>query len=374
MDNQNFFINLNHLGMKNYLIIFTIIFAFFGCDKPEELSSEKPNFNLDNEILELKKKTTISILKMSKNKDFRTFILRECLKQEHGDYNVYLSKIIEEYEDKTSDKDFINELKHYVEKVKMVNRELEPLIFYPKAETIEERSNQKKFKVSEQLTQIISVDGDVYNPETYSAPGYVLDNNGDLAFFDNITEEYAWENDVWVIGIDETGVNMSSTGDDLLTAQTFVGSPPSRFDGQPEYGGIIQVTDLNEIEPWIAGKLEFRIIIFDSKGVKVKDKEFDKRKRSHFRDNKWYDYRFFVADWNISTFGNWMTEKWMEVDGGNSNAITYSIPPTIPGGVSVNVTVPSKDRDDDLGLTILQFTEPISQVYNLSHVNIKRKH
>ncbi|MES2804101.1 MAG: hypothetical protein V4652_00935 [Bacteroidota bacterium] len=184
----------------------------------------------------------------------------------------------------------------------------------------------------------------------------------------------ARENDVWVIGIDETGVNMSSTGDDLLTAQTFVGSPPSRFDGQPEYGGIIQVTDLNEIEPWIAGKLEFRIIIFDSKGVKVKDKEFDKRKRSHFRDNKWYDYRFFVADWNISTFGNWMTEKWMEIDGGNSNAITYSIPPAIPGGVSVNVTVPSKDRDDDLGLTILQFTEPISQVYNLSHINIKRKH
>ncbi|TDE54843.1 hypothetical protein [Flavobacterium sp. GT3P67] len=360
--------------MKNYLIFFIVVFVFYGCDNQTESSSVNSNHNLEKEIVELKKKTTISILKMSKNKSFKEFVLKECLKQEHGDYNVYLSKIIEEYEDKSAYKDFVNELKNYVEKVKMVNGGLEPLIFYPRAETIEEKSNQKLSKVAEQLAQIISVDGDVYNPETYSAPGYVLDSNGDLAFFDNITEEYAWENDVWVIGLDEMGVNMSSAGDDLLTAQTFVSSPPSRFDGQPEYGGIIQVTDLNEIEPWIAGKLEFRIIIFDSKGVKVKDKEFDKRKRSHFRNNKWYDYGFFVADWNTSTFGNWMTEKWMEVDGGNSNAFIYTIPPAVPGGVSVSVTVPSKDRDDDLGLTIVQFTEPISQVYNLSHINIKRKH
>ena len=69
-----------------------------------------------------------------------------------------------------------------------------------------------------------------------------------------------------------------------------------------------------------------------------------------------------------------MTEKWIERDGGKSASITISIPPP-PGssGVTTTVSFPSKERDDDMGLTTIQFTDNINQVYNISYANIKRK-
>jgi hypothetical protein len=353
--------------------LFVCTLLLVGCE-----SSSVPETTVKNdskkELIELNQKAIVTVLKISKRRDFKEFVLEECLKQEHGDYNVYFSKIIEEYKEKDGYAEFITGITELRNKLMVLNGGMEPLIFYPKAETIEtNREFQSKGKTAKLLyisADPIAVDGEVFNPN-YTSPGYTVNINGNLTYYDDITEDYAWENDVWVIGQEENVVNMSSNGDNdnVILAS----NPASRYQGQAEYGGIVQVTDLNAIEPWVAGKLEFRILIYAANGTLVADRSFDKRKRSHFRNQKWYDYGFFVGNWNTSTFGNSMTEKWMELDGGKSNTISYTIPPS-SGGVAITVTAQSHDRDDDLGLTTVQFTDEISQVYGISHVNVKRRH
>ncbi|NDP23029.1 MAG: hypothetical protein GZ091_18410 [Paludibacter sp.] len=363
--------------MKKLIILFVVTLGLFGCEdnsSRDVLSSQLTNDNT-KEIFELKQKAIVPILVMSKNKQFKQFVLNECLKQEHGEYNVYLSKIITEYKDNPSFSESILELAALATKIKFLNGGIEPLLFYPRAETIEEsRLNQKSSATARLAEELVLVNQDDYDIGTNSSPGYVLTFDGELIFYDNITEDFAWENDVWVIGQEEEGVIMSSVGDEIISSQVFTSTPQSRFDGQPEYGGIIQVTDLGAVEPWVLGKLEFRIVILDSKGVVIKEKEFDKRKRSHFRNKKWYDYGYFVGNWNLPAIGNWTTEKWMEMDGGKSSSVTFKVPASGPGGIPFDVTIPSKEKDDDLGLSMIQFTEPMDQVYNLTHINIKRKH
>ncbi|MBX9807288.1 MAG: hypothetical protein K2X95_05785 [Flavobacteriaceae bacterium] len=362
--------------MKKIIILFVVTMGLFGCEDNSSRNVVSSQEIKDNtkEIFELKQKAIVPILEMSKNKQFKQFILNECLKQEHGEYNVYLSKIIAEYKDNISFSEPIQELAALSARIKSLNGGIEPLLFYPRAETIEEsRLNQKSSATAKLAEQTVGVNQDVYDPITNASPGYVLTFDGELIFYDNITEDFAWENDVWVIGQEETGVNMSLVGDDVFSNYFSTTGIPSRSDGQAEFGGIVQVTDLGSIEPWVAGKLEFAIICKGTSGNEVK-KEFDKRKRSHFRNNKWYDYQFFIGNWTTVAFGNLMVEKWMELDGGQSASVSMTIPPAVPGGVSITVTVPSKSKDDDLGQTIVQFTDSMEQEYNLSHINIKRKH
>jgi hypothetical protein len=360
--------------MKKNIILFVSVVLFVSCES-SSVSEKTVQNDSKKELVALNQETIVAVLKISKRSDFKQFVLDECLKQEHGDYNVYFSKIISAYNGKDDYFQFITEITKLRTKIMALNGGLEPIIFYPKAEMIE-ASNELQGKGNAAKIVIppadpIAVDGNVFNPD-YSSPGYIVSNNGDLTYYDDITEDYAWENDVWVIGQEENVTNKSSAGDDVYTVP--VSNSASRYQGQGEYGGIIQVTDLNAIEPWIAGKLEFRILIYGANGTLLADKSFDKRKRSRFRNQKWYDYGFFVGNWNTSTFGNSMTEKWMELDGGKSNQIAYTIPPPSSGGVAITVTSQSQDKDDDLGLTTIQFTDAISQVYGISHANIKRRH
>jgi len=361
--------------MKKIVTLFLVVISLLGCEN-ETATIQVSQIDSKKELVELKQKAITPILTMAKNKEFKDFILNECLKQEHGEYNVYFSKIIQKFKDNPSYSKYITDLSTLSNQIKKLNGGIEPLVFYPRAETIEEnfkslRKSQKVFKMSQQVEQTIAVNQDVMDPNG-STPGYILSFDGEMIYFDNIFEEFAWENDVWVIGEEEVVPNMSSFEDNITTSVSFV-APPSRFENQAEYGGIIQVTDLGAIEPWTKGKLEFSIIIRGITGVEVK-KDFDKRKRSHFRNNKWYDYNYFIGNWTNSAFGILMVEKWLELDGGSSASVTLTIPPAVPGGITTSVTIPSKNRDDDLGQSIIQFTDSMNQIYNLSHMNMKRKH
>lgn len=55
--------------------------------------------------------------------------------------------------------------------------------------------------------------------------------NGTWIWVTSVDEEFAWENDIYVIGADE--VEISDNG---------------RLDGGAEYTGWIQITDLNSVE------------------------------------------------------------------------------------------------------------------------------
>ncbi len=215
-----------------------------------------------------------------------------------------------------------------------------------------------------------------YDSANATCPGYTLKQNDNLeSIQQNINEDYAWVNDVWVIGEEEgTPSNDSTIGQSLN--QSNAGNT-SRSNGQGEYGGIIQVIDFRYIEPWINGRPEFRFIISNSTGTIIKDKEFPKRKRKDIKTPNWYDFNEFIAYWNLSNIGNWTIEGWVEQDcrGGtcNTETISQTFPPPCIGCPSTTISYQKKNTDYDMGRTIIQFTDPIATAYGISYANIKRK-
>lgn len=316
----------------------------------------------------------VEVLTMSKDSEFRDFIYNQTILQESGDFDMSLDKI-EKYSSKLKKHSkSVSKIKNISSKIKILNSDIETTIFFPKAENLFNNIKNKKFDVAGKNTsefiEPVVVLKDVYNDD-YSSPGYRLEN-GELVFDRNVTEEDAWQNDVYVVGPEEFS-DIEDGGDDPYAGGDGSGTVSSdyRTDGRAEYGATIQVPSINAIEHWTAGKLEMRVVIINSSGVVIKDREYPKRARSNFKDSKWYSYNDFYYNWYKSNIGDWTIEQWFEVDGGNSNQVTVTIPLEDGSGV-INVTIPSSNRDDDCGKSIVQFQDKIGQVYPISHMNFKR--
>ena len=127
---------------------------------------------------------------MGKDPKFTKFILDECIKQKNGDYNVYFSTIIEKY--KTENSDFANSLLSLRLNIKSLNGGAEPILFYPRAETIENSFNARKNTKMSSEPFIIGIYDDELSP-SYTAPGYIIQNDGtSLQYYNEITEDFAW--------------------------------------------------------------------------------------------------------------------------------------------------------------------------------------
>ncbi|NJL13218.1 MAG: hypothetical protein HC913_09610 [Microscillaceae bacterium] len=313
---------------------------------------------------------------MAKNEDFREFVFNECLKQEHGEYNVYFTKVISHYKAKAKYHQEIGELENLVKQIKSLNGGIEPLIFYPRVETIEDENISTNKNGNYFLQEPVGVFQDDYEPLTpiidptrppYSSPGYIVDNGSTLTYYQHITEDYAWENDVWVIGQEE----IVSPGNMVAAPETI---DMGRTNGEAERGGIIKVLNLNALEHWTSGKLEFRYRVNMASGTLIKNHPFGKTKRKHFRDQKWHDFNNFIANWNISNIGNWMIEGWIEEDGGASTqTITNTFPAPCTGCPTTTISFTKQNKDFDMGVTIIQFTDSKSQEYDMAYSKIKRK-
>lgn len=346
-----------------------MIVSLFSCQKRSQLDAVSIGSSEINSLQKAKELTSAILLAAKSNPDFIKYVYKECYKQKDGDYNVKISDLIEANKTERFWNDVVES------KISNTNSELyglkgrNPIIFVPSLENHPEKVlNPFPNGRIGSLYQLLGVLEDEYDADSLTCPGYVIDVNSNLVFVQNVNEPFAWENDLWVIGYAE---NTSTENTTAAPADTGI---IKRTQGGAEYGGIIQVTNLGAIEPWVAGKLEFRYIVTNSSGAIIKDRKFGKWRRSNFKDQKWKDFGDFIGYWNTGTFGNWMSEKWIEKDGGNSNSISYSIPPP-PGqtGPTTTITIPSKNKDDDLGVSVVQFTDPISTVYNISYANFKRR-
>lgn len=311
----------------------------------------------------------VEILNLAKEDQFRQYILAECLKQKHGDYNVYITDIIASHREIDKYKKSMATLEQLVGLIKPLVNDNEPLVFYPRAETIEdERIDHPETRspdaiMSEPLGVIQPVESSMdeqstqrvsYAPEGVDA--YRAYVNGTWVWVQTVDEEFAWENDVYVIGSDEN-VEIYNNG---------------RIDGGAEYAGLIQITNLNAVEHWTSGKLELKVVVVSATGTEVSVRKFDKTKRKYFRNNVWYDFNHSLGNWNKTTFGNFMIENWWERDGGASSTSTIGIPST-NGGPSFSYTVNHGTWDNDLGKATVQFTDPLTQLYQISFMNFKRK-
>lgn len=372
------FKTLNYFAAnKRQAIILLITLFFLGCKKDVKTQNDQliANQQLEEQPAETKtvklKKLTVELLSLSKNKNFTEIVFTECKKQKHGDYYVSIEEL---FNNKSVisvvPAQNIHAILNLVSDLKKIGLR-NPILFYPSVETKENQLPSVPTGIQDEADDYIAVINDDKSGGVKDEyPGYRFNTAGQLEYVQQITEEFAWDNDVWVIGDEEN----CSEGN-MVAAPNDDGIMNERYQGQSEYAGLIQVTDIGAIESWISGKLELKMTVLNSSGAIVSGpRAFGKWARSNFTNNKWKDFNHFVGYWYTSTFGNWMYEHWMEEDGGNSNSTTITMPPP-PGtpGPTISTTIPSRNLDDDLGLATIQFTDPISTVYNISYANIKRK-
>jgi len=135
-----------------------------------------------------------------------------------------------------------------------------------------------------------------------------------------------------------------------------------RREGHEEYGGNIQVTDLGQLESWVRGKPEFKYFVYGSTGVLLREFPFGKLRRSHF-NGQWVNLHDLIGYWNTSNWGNITYERWIEEDGGTSQALTMGISYTANGVTNTTtINTPAKDRDQNMGTANIQFTDPIYEI------------
>lgn len=311
---------------------------------------------------------TESILKTAKwSPDFKKFVYSRCAEQPYGDYYIKVSDLISYNAENNyafwgeKQAEYIQCLVNNIMKADSKRPE-EPIIFVPFLEdrNVEEIISGYAEKNPE------GVVGDEYDRETEECLSYVIGEDERLTKVAPRNEEYAWKNDLWVINQEEV---VDETSPVLM--------PPSipefnRFNGQTEKGGIINVTNIGQIESWINGKVELKFFVFSQSGAKTNEIATGKTKRNDVK-NKWKDFNYFLFYWNTSNIGNYIIEAWIEQDGGSTTTVSQNIPAPCTGCPSTSISYTTKNDDDLMGQSIIQFTDGIWTEYNISYAKIKHK-
>lgn len=308
------------------------------------------------------------LITAKRSPDFKEQVIRACYDNDQAgkDYVVTVAHLLELNqthaffdEDQTV---IIPQLVDYIKEADPERPE-EPTVFVP---YIEDRDLESLIEESVRPKMPKGVLGAEYDTATTECPLYSLNNQSQI--FNTGTyanEAYAWENPVWVLDQEEV---VEPVGEGIAGPPVYM-----RTNGYREFGGRISVNKVSDVEHWINGKLDFRILVYGANGAVLKDKKFDKVKRKEFDNKKWYNYNEFLFYWNTPNIGNYTIEKWEEVDGGSSASHTINIPPACTGCPSSSLTYPAQKLDDELGQIIVQFTDPDATEYPISHMKFTRR-
>lgn len=268
------------------------IFELLSCSKEKppvqrvatKYSALSQTANVNDELMTARSQILNEVLIAAQDSTFRALILNECLGQKYGDYYVRLIDIAERLEGLSHFDDLRNRLIEFDSHVLSITQNRHPILFYPRAETIEAMVNNgvDTFR----LEHSIGVYQDVYH-ENYSSPGYILDESSKLVFYENISEAFAWQHAIWVFGEEEDSELSDGLPESTAHTESITGN---RTSGRPEFGGLIQVTNLNAIEHWSLGKPQFEINVFNGSGGQISHRNFGKRARQDFQNQTWCDF------------------------------------------------------------------------------------
>ena len=219
-----------------------------------------------------------------------------------------------------------------------------------------------------------------YNEITDLCPYYISNSSNKLILQGYISEDSAWKNDVWVFAEEEGNGGQFNPLDNANFVPTPMDTTKHNIIRQPnrkEWAGWVQVLNMKKIEKWTAGKFEFKYQIVDANGNTVKNRDFGQWKRKHFKDQKWFFLDDYVGIWDISVWGPFQIEHWMELDGGSTASFGITVPAN-NGNPGITITFPSQTLDDDLGSAMVQFNEPAlpgadATTYNISYMNFRRQ-
>ncbi len=319
---------------------------------------------------------------------FKAFIYEECHKQPYGDYYVRIAELTEQL----YTEDLINIDEYYYLQSELENyncsAEGAATIFIPHIEEVSTSYFTMPNPTCLTTAPIVTF-GFEYDDITETTIKYTLDNNQLLAHPENpITEEIAWnqEYDVWVFQQEE----LCGEGNDIKspkdTLTVFNDDLPSleenaeRTDGKEEWVGIVQIPNINKVEPWIREKLELKVFVNSSNGTILLERSFGKWRRKNFRNSRWHDFGQSLGFWNLNTWGPMQLERWIEENQYLTSTSTNAVATLSPGSgfPTITITHTLRNQDNNLGAINVQFTDPSlpdvnHRTYNLADLNFKRR-
>lgn len=331
------------------------------------------------------------------NSSLKLSIEANCLKQERGDYEIRLDELLTKAKSERSIKEnAILKLDTLVKKMKTLKANRHPIIFIPSVETFDPEKIQRVTKAksrgefkgvkAKDNQEIIFVFKDDEGRDNKLFPGYTYDESGKKTYYGMISEEFAWNNNVWVIGYEE----FRSEGNqkrhipvqprENKTSEVQALASGYRNPSRLEYGGRINIADIGALESWVSGKLEMKYFVSNSTGMTIKERAFGQIERSA-ADNRWYDFRDVIGNWDNAIWGPYTYERWIEEDGGSPVTISSPITP-VPGGPTYNISTTMTDDDTDCGLAGVFYDDtyyalfPLQpqnwKFYTISHMSFQR--
>lgn len=388
MRKKNTLVNVRSTILKSLPVVIVLLMTGFIACKKERFSAKEELQNMDQSFsisvgCEQDKQASIrAIAKLIVEKaetdfKFRLFVYSLCYDQLYGDYYIRIADIAEkglaEGYFSNSEADFLweNRAKFMCEDTG------EPILFIPFLEEVDEEQFKKEDLPKDAPIVVFQ---DEYNENAATSIGWRLVNGSFQAVYEQIDEEFAWANDVWVFGEEEKvseGNDVKAPGD---TATVFNDQLPEevervRLPNRDEWGGFIQVTNMS-IEPWIRGKFEFKYFVNSSSGTALKDRPFGKWRRKNFKNQRWVNFGDYIGIWNQSNWGPMHLERWIEENSGNPQTITQTINPG-SGFPTTTIQTQIQSKDNNLGAANVQFTDlalpaPGVTTYTLNGLNFRR--
>jgi hypothetical protein len=389
---------LKFATVKNFFLLCCVIILFAACRKEVDFKETNDNAaagstNISNSgnpecdwNTSIRNIATFITQKAYDHPDLRKWIYKRCHEEHYGDYNTKIQDIKDfnqaegnPYWDESEDALFAEWMEVY-----RCGTGLDPIVFIPHIEEIDPLDYFDNNNYPTGLPEVVFMDE--YDENNHTAPTYVLASGVLQINSEGVDEEYAWANDVWVFGEEEEaspGNQVANPKDDKTKFEDDLPEPQEivRNLGHMEYAGIMQVTsnsNLRDIEHWIHGKLEFKILINNSDGSLNNDFPTGKWRRKNFKNARWHDFNLTVGYWWLNNWGPEQLERWIEEDGGSQTVnITQTINPG-SGFPSTTITHQVKSDDDNLGAASVQFTdpalpEPSVTTYTLGKMNFRRR-
>jgi hypothetical protein len=206
--------------MKNFimkiLLSITIVIAFLSCKKNDSFSQESKiditskTYNEQIEYADSHLKVIgTEIAKLATDKNFVTFIHEEVKKKFDTEYEVLVNDLKKNAN--WSDKLNIKTLNESLDAFKNIEGStFYPQIYIPRFQNDEDYPNSTNSKpdaaISNQIVYVYysgDAEVDSSTSEQNSYPGYILNSNNQMQFWGMVNEDYANNNEVWIISINE---------------------------------------------------------------------------------------------------------------------------------------------------------------------------
>jgi len=297
------------------IFFFLLCISFYSCQKEpdsgkrinkemEKVSAVKPgDFGFrDNEFAS--QSVLKHIAKLSIFKDYREFVYREIVKKFDGESNCLINKLNSQYMSKS---DRITNVAPAFDSIIASNNTKG---FYPQIYILDYYM-KKRNSSNLQDSKVYFINAINSSEKDIAFQGYQLDGNGELCETNFlIDEKFAMENEVWILSINER-----VSPDGVFKSNSSLKN--QRVGTHSEYLMSIRCPNLNEIESWIKGAPELRIILKSAKGD-ITDQWFYPATRSAI-DNVWWsingsDGRYLYY-WDIESYTKTVLFSWVEWDG-----------------------------------------------------------